>query len=138
MYLVPVSIKKSKIDGDGMFAKSDILKGTIVWQYTDDHDKKMTKEEFDRLDDETKKESQRVAYLSPTTNVWVMPPKDDLACYTNHDPKAFNTSVIVDKNISKEPIFVANRHIHRGEEITNNYLEFDENSIPEKFEWLKS
>jgi SET domain-containing protein len=137
MYLVPVSIKKSSIDGDGVFAESDISKGTIVWQYTNGHDKKMTKEEFDSLDDSTKEELQRIAYLSPTTNIWVMPPKDDPACYTNHDPKAFNTSVVVNNNISEEPIFVANRDIKQGEEITNNYLEFDENSLPEKFEWLK-
>jgi len=138
MYLVPVSIKKSVIDGDGVFAESDILKGTIVWQYTDGHDKKMTKEEFDSLDDDIKNELQRVAYLSPTTNVWVIPPNDDPACYTNHEPETFNTSVIIDKNISEEPIFVANRDINRGEEITNNYLEFDENSDSRKFEWLKS
>ena len=138
MYLIPVSIRKSSIDGDGVFAESNIPKGTIVWQYTDGHDKKMAKEEFNSLDQDIKNELQRIAYLSPTTDFWVMPPKEDPACYTNHDSATFNTSVVVDKNVSEEPIFVANRDIHQGEEITNNYLEFDENSSIEKFEWLKS
>jgi SET domain-containing protein len=67
-----------------------------------------------------------------------MPPEDDPACYTNHDPEGFNTSVVFDKDVSDEPIFVANRDIEQGEEITNNYLEFDKNSAIRKFEWLKS
>lgn len=37
------------IDGDGVFAESDIPKGTIVWQYTDGHDKKMTKEDLKEM-----------------------------------------------------------------------------------------
>lgn len=138
MYLVTVSIKKSPIDGDGVFAESNIPKDTIVWQYTDGHDKKMTKEEFDSLDAGRKKELQRIAYLSPTTDHWVMPPDNDPACFTNHSPDTFNTSVVVDKTVSDEPIFVANRDISAGEEITNNYLEFDENSTTDKFKWLKS
>jgi len=138
MYLVPVSIRKSSIDGDGVFAESNIPKDTIVWQYTDGHDKKMTKKEFDKLDNGTKNELQRIAYLSPTTNVWVMPPEGDPACYTNHDSTGYNTSVVLDEKLSDEPLFVANRDIQAGEEITNNYTDFDNNSTPEKFKWLKS
>lgn len=137
MYTVPVEILESKIDGKGVFAKAGIKKHTIVWQYTNGHDKKMTQEQFDSLDESTKTVLQRIAYLSPTTTMWVMPPEDDPACYTNHDPENYNTSVIFDKEVSDEPIFVANRDIKQGEEITNNYLEFDKNSSVEKFEWLK-
>lgn len=138
MYIVPVSIKKSPIDGDGVFAESDIPKDTVVWKYTEGHDRKMTTQEFDRLSEETKRELYRVAYLSPTTGVWVIPPEGDPACYTNHEPSAYNTSSIVDENVSEEPIFVANRDIQKGEEITNNYLEFDKNSSTAKFDWLIS
>lgn len=138
MYTIPVEICESTIDGKGVFAKDNIKKGSIVWQYTESHDKKMTKEEFESLDEPTKIALQRTAYLSPTTDMWVAPPEDDPACYTNHDPTNYNTGVIVDEEISEEPLFIATRDIAAGEEITNNYLEFDKNSIPEKFEWLKS
>jgi hypothetical protein len=138
MYKVPVEVRESDIDGKGVFAKSDIKKHVIVWQYIGGYDKKMTQYQFDSLEESTKTELQRIAYLSPTTNLWVMPPEDDPACYTNHDPEGFNTSVVFDKDVSDEPIFVANRDIEQGEEITNNYLEFDKNSAIRKFEWLKS
>lgn len=138
MYKIPVEIKESAIDGKGVFSKQAVKKGTIVWQYTEGHDKKMTSEEFLLLDEPTKNCFQRIAYLSPTTGVWVMPPNDDPACYTNHDAIANNTSVKVNVKISDEPYFIANREISVGEEITNNYLEFDDNSTLDKFAWLKS
>lgn len=138
MYLVPIIVLKSKIDGMGVFADSDIAKGTVVWKYANDHDVTMTLDEFDNLDSGKKKDLQRIAYLSPTTNRWVMPPEDDPACYTNHDPANYNTSIVVDMTISEEPIFVANKDIKKGEEITNNYLDFDKNSTIDKHSWLES
>ncbi len=138
MYTVPVEIRESLIDGKGVFARDDISKGAIVWQYTEGHDKKMTKKEFDQLDESAKTALQRTAYLSPTTDMWVAPPEDDPGCYTNHEPIAYNTGVVVNEKISDEPLFVAVRDIKAGEEITNNYTEFDKNSTPEKFGWLKS
>lgn len=138
MYTVPVSIRESIIEGRGVFAETNIKQGAVVWQFTEGHDKKMTTQEFDALDEPTKTELQRIAYLSPSTNMWVIPPQDDAACYTNHDPYSYNTSVIFDENISDEPIFIANRDIKAGEEITNNYTDFDSNSTPDTFPWLKS
>ncbi|HSX27953.1 MAG TPA: SET domain-containing protein [Candidatus Saccharimonadales bacterium] len=136
MYRVQVEIRNSNIDGKGVFALESIPKGTIVWQYTEGHDKKISREEFDILNESTKTAVQRVAYLSPTTKMWVLPPGDDPACYTNHDPTDFNTSVSFEPEISEEPLFRANRDIAAGDEITNNYTDFDENSTPDKFKWL--
>src|SRR5689334_2164903 len=109
MYTVPVEIHESNIEGRGVFAINPIPKNTIVWQYTKGHDKKMTREEFDALDENTQTALQRVAYLSPTTDMWVLPPDEDPACYTNHNPNDFNTSVSFEPNISEEPLFRANR-----------------------------
>ena len=136
MYIVPVEVRESSIDGKGVFAISAIKKGTVVWQYTDGHDRKMTQDAFDKLDEGTKTSLQRVAYLSPTTQMWVIPPEKDPACYTNHSSDAYNTSVVVDKKISDEPLFIANRNIRADEEITNNYLEFDNNTKPNLYSWL--
>ncbi len=137
MYTIQLEIKESPIDGKGVFTIVDIKKGTIVWRYTEGHDKKMTKALFESLGETRKTILERIAYLSPTSDMWVMPPEDDPACYTNHDPIAHNTSVVINREISDEPLFVANRDIKAGEEITNNYLEFDDNSTVEKFNWLK-
>lgn len=136
MYIVQVEIRDSNIDGKGVFALEPVTKGAIVWRYTEGHDKKMTPRQFDDVDEATKISLQRIAYLSPTTKMWVIPPDDDPACYTNHDPDNFNTSVSFEPVISEEPLFRANRDIEVGDEITNNYTDFDENSTSDKFRWL--
>jgi len=134
MYIVPVEVKESSINGKGVFALTDIKKGQTVWQFTKGHDISMSVEEFEKLDEETKEQMHRVAYLSPTSNLWVSPPEDDLARYTNHS-RQNNTTVVVDAKVSPEPYFVANRDIEKGEEITNNYYEFDINTQKTKPEW---
>jgi SET domain-containing protein len=135
MYLVTVKVKKSSIDGKGVFAKEDISKGTVVWKYTEGHDKKMSVEEFGELSDTSKKLLQRIAYLSETSGKWVIPPQNDPACFTNHDQNP-NTTVVFDPQISEEPIFIANRTIQKDEEITNSYLEFDMNTQQKSHSWL--
>jgi uncharacterized protein len=136
MYLVPIKVKKSSIDGQGVFACQDIPKGTKVWVYKDSHDLKYSKDEFEAFPTHKKELFHRIAYLSPWTGYWISPPPDDPACYTNHSSKN-NTSVIFDSNISPEPYFVANRTIQAGEEITNNYYEFDKITQQTKPAWAK-
>jgi SET domain-containing protein len=137
MYIVPVEIKPSDIDGKGVFAKQDIKKGTVVWKYVKNYDKKISPQVFDKFDSSKKKLLERIAYLSPTSGMWVMPPPNDVACYTNHSPELYNTSTMVNLEISSEPMFYANRNIKTGEEITNNYLEFDKNTKPNSSDWLE-
>jgi len=135
MYVVDVEVKESNIHGMGVFAKDNIGKGTIVWQFTSGHDQRISKDEFDKLPD--KAELVHVAYLSPASGQMVYPPKGDPACYTNHSPNN-NLSTVFDMSVSVEPYFIANRDIKAGEELTNNYLEFDKISQTLKDRWLKS
>jgi hypothetical protein len=137
MYQVAVEIRDSAIDGKGVFSKKDIQKNVIVWQYSTGHDIRMSKHAFDTLDPRTKARLSRVTYLSPTTDQWVMPPEGNPACFTNHNPAHHNISVVFEAEVSYEPFFLANRDIKAGEEITNNYLEFDKNTKVEKYNWLK-
>ena len=130
MYLVHVEVKDSAIDGKGVFATEPAKRGAILWKFDSSHDKSMSVEDFQNLSDTERAELQRVAYLSQYTNRWVYPPENDPALFTNHNPGNNNMSVIFDKNLSDEPIFVANRDINAAEELTNNYLEFD--ARPEK------
>jgi len=124
MYLTKVSVRESKISGKGVFSLEDIKKDSIVWKFEPTHDKSLSIEEFDKLDDVSKTNLLRVAYLSSITNRWIYPPDGDSALFTNHS-EANNLSVVFDKSISEEPVFKANRDIKVGEELTVNYLEFD-------------
>lgn len=136
MYLVSVAVKESKIDGNGVFTLQDIKSGYVVWKFDPAHDKTMTRSEFDALGKEDKENLRRIAYFSKNTERWVYPPENDPALYTNHS-KENNLSAVFDKEISEEPIFVANRDIAVDEELTNNYNEFDDFTQNSESEWLK-
>ena len=138
MYIVPVEVKESEIDGKGVFATDNIKQTQSVWQFDWKNDTKISKEDFDKLPQVEKEALQRVAYLSPTSNKWVYPLRDnDPACYTNHSNKN-NLTAKFDPKFSDEPFFIANRDIAAGEELTNNYKEFDEVSKKLKNYWLHS
>jgi hypothetical protein len=124
MYLVKIAVKKSDIEGKGVFALEDIKKGSITWKFDPLSDKSLAPREFEALDAKTRETLLRVAYLSPTSHRWVYPSQNDSASFTNHSKKN-NQSVIFDESISEEPFFQANRDIKMGEELTVDYGEFD-------------
>jgi uncharacterized protein len=139
MYIVEIVAKDSSIQGRGVFANSDISKGEIVWKYVEGHDLTLRQSEYENLTKEKKEYLDKVAYLSKESGFYIYPPDNDPALYTNHNSFNYNLSVVVDTDISTEPFFIANRDIKAGEEITNNYHEFDEaiktkGIIPD---WLK-
>ena len=135
MYLIPVEIRESTIDGKGVFALSRVPKNTIVWKFYSRHDKALSRDAFNAFDEEKKQELKRVAYLSRTSNRYIYPPENDPTNFTNHS-KNNNLSSVYNKSISEEPYFVANRDIEVGEEITNDYSEFDEALEADKPEWI--
>ncbi len=125
MYRVKVKIAKSNIDGHGVFAEERIPKGQVVWIFKSGHDVSIGNDEFDKLEDREKEQLRRIAYLSPWSNKWVYPPTGDPAEFTNHSSDN-NLTAVFDSAVSQEPYFVANKEIMVGEELTNNYHEFDE------------
>ena len=102
-----VTIKKSKINGRGVFANRDFKKGETVLKW--DTSVILSKEEVGKLSSKEKN------YISPFKGKFLLqqPP----ACYVNHscDP---NTKVI-DDCLDK-----AIKNIKKGDEITTNYSAF--------------
>ncbi len=138
MYLFPVHVQDSVIEGKGVFSSQKIPKGEVVWKYVPGHDLTLSVEEHAKLDDSGKEYIEKVAYLSVASHQYIYPPENDPALYANHSESAHNLTVVHDSNISLEPFFVANRDTAEGEELTNNYHEFDisidEHTRPD---WLK-
>lgn len=137
MYVIKVEVRDSVIHGKGVFTLEKVPKGKVVWQYTPAHDQRISIEEFKKLPKSEKNEFRHSGYLSPSSNLWVCPPKGDPACYTNHS-NSNNLATVLDAKISDEPYFVANRDIKAGEELTDNYLEFDKISQKLKVDWLNT
>ncbi len=126
MYLYKVEIKKSKIEGKGVFALEKINKGSIVWKFDLKHDLSISQEDFKKLDKEKRKEVEKAGYLSSISKKWIFPPENDPALFTNHSSSINNLSAVFDSKVSPEPFFKANRNILAAEELIVNYLEFDE------------
>lgn len=135
MYLIKVAVQDSPIDGQGVFTLEDVKAGDVVWKFDSDHDRTLSKSQFDSLGGEEREELRRVAYLSKNTGRWVYPPENDPARFTNHS-KENNLSATLNTSISEEPVFVANRDIQAGEELTNDYSEFDDLSENLEADWL--
>lgn len=136
MYKVSIKAGESIIEGKGVFANEDISKDAIAWIYEEGHDQTMSCEDYEKLSREGRAQIDKIGYLSPWTNRWVFPPTDDLAVYTNHSDQN-NLSAVFDADVSVEPYFVANRDIKAGEEITNNYYEFDLLTRETRPDWAK-
>jgi len=136
MYIKQVKIDKSEIDGRGVFSLERIPKGEIVWILKDGYDVMKTDEEFQLLSEAEKEHLAHTAYLSPWSGKWIYPPIGDVAEYTNHSSNN-NLNAVYDPAISPEPVFITNREIEIGDELTNNYHEFDEITKTQKPEWAK-
>ena len=134
MYTVATKVTDSHIEGKGVFSLEAIPKSKIVWIFKEGHDIRKTKGEFEQLSDSEKEHLSKTAYLSPWSGLWVYPPINDAAEFTNHS-STNNLSVVFDEAISPEPYFIANQDISMNEELTNNYHEFDEITRSVKPNW---
>lgn len=99
-------IKKSKIDGLGVFAARDFKKGEIVIKYN--LPEVLTKEEVDKL---PKRDQKYVQHVGEGKFILHQPP----ARFVNHSCDANTYS----DHLSDR----AKREIKKGEEITANYLD---------------
>ncbi len=136
MYLIKTEVRESTINGKGVFTLETTKEGDVVWKFVKGVDDKITTEEYGNLNDEDKKYIEKVGYLSPLSNMWVFPSKDDNAKYTNHS-NINNLTAIKNIELSEEIYFIASRDINIGEELTNNYYEFDEFIKSIKPEWAE-
>ena len=136
MYQYNVIVKKSDIEGKGVFTLENIKKGSIVWKFNSNHDLSMSQVNFKNLDLKKKKEVEKIGYLSLMSKKWILPPKNDPALFTNHSSSENNLSVKWDLKISPEPFFISNKDILEGKEIIVNYLEFDEFIKKTKPRWV--
>ncbi len=108
-----IIVKKSKIQGKGVFANRNFKKGEIVIKWNTS--KKINKSEFAKLPKHKKK------YIALINGEYIV--NQSPAKFVNHSCNS-NTKV---KNFCD----VAIRNIKNGEEITGNYIK----DTPEKEKW---
>lgn len=118
MFLVEVYIKETQDRGFGAFAKHDIKKGTIIWEFVEGMDIKVHRDVVDNLNDAQKK--------FVNTYFW----KEGGYYYSSCDHSIFQNH---SKNPNSIPLgdnqMVASRDILAGEEILTNYSDFDDDYV---------
>ncbi|MBM3261792.1 SET domain-containing protein [Candidatus Kaiserbacteria bacterium] len=123
MLLVKTKIKASPIAGTGLFADEFIPKGTFIWRFKKGFDMRVGKDYPDTLQEPAKSFFSTYAYQNPQTLHYVLCADD--ARFVNHSDNP-NTHCTEDSD-DEDSATIASRDIKEGEELTEDYREFDTN-----------
>jgi uncharacterized protein len=105
--------------GIGLFAVEDIPEGTLLYTPSPLLDVNLTQEQFDTLNEKEKEEVRWWGFFDEPSQKWHV--DFDMTHFINH---SYDASVTQDQNYN-EAHLVAKRDIKAGEELTQNYLEFE-------------
>jgi SET domain-containing protein len=128
MFLVDTYLDKSPIHGIGAYAVGDIPKGAVIWRKVPGIDLEFTPEQIGKLPREAARFLQYYVYfLDGKFHL-----DGDFARYTNHDDHP-------NSRMNEKREYIACRKIAKGEEITIDYGEFDQdwpdNAFPDYQDW---
>lgn len=112
-------LDKSKYHGIGLFAGEDILKGTLVYTASPLLDMNITQGEFDTLSESEKNEVRYWGFFDEPSQKWHV--DFDVSKFINHSREG---TVTQDPN-HQEAYLITTRDVKKGEELTQNYLEFE-------------
>jgi len=119
MIHIKYKLNKSKLHGIGLFADEDVRKGQLVYSASPLLDVNISQEQFDSLDEKEKREIKYWGFWDMQNNVWHV--DFDNSKFINH---SINATLTQDPK-QKDAYLVATRNIRAGEELTQNYLEFE-------------
>lgn len=128
MFIVETYVGVSDIDGLGVFTAVDIKKGQTVWEFDEAVDSVISAADYRAL---STKDQEYVAihgFFDLQKNVWIVGGDNDI--YSNH---AANSNLIESEDLSGvTPSLVAAEDIPAGTELTQNYLDYDDNAYNRK------
>ena len=114
LYKVEVKVATNPEMGLGLFTKEFIPKGTIVWEFLEGIDIKMSEETFNKLNYAQKEYFEKYGWKE---NNGFYYSSCDLTNFINHSYKP-NLDIVGEKVVS-------NKDIQAGEEVFENYSQFD-------------
>ncbi len=119
MIHIKYRLDRSQIHGIGLFADQDVKKGDTI--FTDEPllDVNITEKQFTSLNKSTQKEILYWGYFDKQNQKWHV--DFDHIHFINH---SFNPNMTQDMTRS-DVLLVSSRDIRAGEELTQNYLEFE-------------
>lgn len=119
MIHIKYKLDRSNHHGIGLFADEDISQGKLVYASSPLLDVNLSTEEFNSLSDEEKQEVRWWGFFDEPSQKWHV--DFDVSHFINH---SYEGTVTQDPHY-KDAYLVTTRNIKKGEELTQNYLEFE-------------
>ena len=119
MIHIKYKLDRSDIHGIGVFANQDIKKGEVIFTASPILDVNITQEQFDSLEEPEKKEVIYWGFFDKPTQRWHV--DFDHMHFINH---SYSANTIQDL-LHLETYLIAAKDIQAGEELTQNYLDFE-------------
>ena len=112
-------VRSSDLHGAGLFADEEISKEEVVYSASPLLDVDISQEEFDSLNKEEQEQVKYWGFWDEPNNVWHV--DFDISKFINHA----NPATLTQDEARTDAYLVATRDIKKGEELTQNYLEFE-------------
>lgn len=119
MIHIKYKLDTSSYHGVGLFADQDIKKGQLIYTPSPLLDVNIAQEEFDLLDEKEKREILWWGFFDKPSKKWHV--DFDVTHFINHSYKG----TLTQDQSHADAYLVATRDIKKGEELTQNYLEFE-------------
>lgn len=119
MMHIKYKLDKSENHGIGLFADENISKGQLIYTASPLLDVDITQEQFDTLEKSEQDEIQYWGFWDDINNVWHV--DFDVSKFIIHS----NDSTVTQDPTYSVAYLVATRDIKKGEELTQNYKEFE-------------
>ena len=119
MIHISYKLKASDLHGIGLFADENIKQSQLIYTASPLLDLNITQEQFDSLDQKEKDEILWWGFFDQPSQMWHV--DFDVSKFINH---SYQPTVTQDEQ-HNEAYLVAARDIMAGEELTQNYLEFE-------------
>ena len=119
MIHIKYGLDKSDKHGIGLFAGEDIKMGVVVYTSSPLLDVNITQEEFNTLSENEKNEIMYWGFFDDLSKKWHV--DFDVSKFVNHSDNA----TLTQDSTKHDAYLVTTRDILKGEELTQNYLEFD-------------
>lgn len=119
MIHIKYKLGKSKLHGIGLFAEENLKKGQVIYTASPLLDVDISKQQFNSLDEKEQREIKYWGFWDEPNNVWHV--DFDNSKFINH---SFEPTLTQDSK-HKDAYLVTTKNIKKGEELTQNYLEFE-------------
>lgn len=129
--MVKIEVGPSNIHGLGCFAGDRVEKGQLVWKFESGFDIALPKSQVDSLPVSARENLLTYAYVSKITGDYILCSDDSK--FTNHSNDPNVRCFIPEGAEGNELVCFAVRDIEIGEEITNDYRDFDVDPYDVKF-----